>query len=201
MHIAPPNIARRLLEIGGRNPHDEPVFRLEWGSQPIRRAGGLWEVPEPTWHCWCLLEWLPPSEFGDPAEWPGEYFGPWPTRGRYVALQPFINDAGPTALNSPALNVHVLARMAWIAREHRKDSLAKRKAAFAEYQRRQNAEKQRIVADRLQDAFPAFTGPTSFMHSPTTRTAVQRKLDLIEDRVRRGLPVPSVRSLVQAPSY
>lgn len=201
MYSAPPDIARRLALIGGNNPHGEPVFRLAWGDQPIRRAGGTWEVSEPTWHCWCLLEWLPSSEFGAPADWPGEFYGPWPARGRYVALQPFVGEEGPARLGTVSLNESVLARMAWIAREHRKDSVMKRKAAFAERRDRENAERQRIIADRLQDSFPAFTGPTSFMRSPTTRTAVQRKLDLIEERVRRGLPVPSVRSLVQSTTY
>lgn len=171
-----------LKQIGGTNPYGEPVFLLTNG--PIRRTDGSLQYADgPIYKdCWGLVEWLPRTEFGLPAQWPGEEFGPFPIRGHYHLLQPFPCQR----LESRFLNCEVVRRVAWISREHRHDSLRKRHEAFAEARQKEDTERERIIADCLQDAFPGFTGPTSFANNPTTRTAVQKKLELLEDAERRG---------------
>lgn len=177
--------ARDLLEVGGLNPHGEPVFLLTRGFDGVKRRDGHIErldVADQFRSAWILLEWQAPEEFGPESDWPGESYGPYPHRGRYVSLQPFPAQR----LDTLYLNSRVVRMMAWRSREHRRDSLVKRRLAMRDHMERIDRARQDRIADNLQDAFPAFTGPTSFAHNPTTRTAVQNKLDLLEGMERRG---------------
>lgn len=177
--------AKDLLEVGGRNPYGEPTFILTRGCDPIQRAGGGLEhadVAAQYRSAWVLLEWLPAEHFGSPFDWPGEAYGPYPERGRYVALQPFPNQR----LDTLYLNSRIVRMMAWHSREHRRDSLSKRQRALRAASERADAERQNRMADMLQDAFPSFTGPTSFANNPTTRTAVQNKYERLAEMERRG---------------
>ncbi|MGH9534966.1 MAG: hypothetical protein ACRD2E_08915 [Terriglobales bacterium] len=191
-----------LLAIGGRNDHGEPVYRLQFGNDPIRRPGGVLERPTLGQfpHDWLLLEWLPAEEFGSFDDWAGGPLGDYPFRGRYHLLQPFPGQQ----LGSRFLNLSVARQMAWISREHRRDSMAKRRAAFAAERDATDKQRQALIADSLQDAFPSFTGPTSFASNPTTRTAVQHKLEKLEDMERRGLlnrPRPRGQIIGTSPTH
>ena len=173
-----------LLAVGGRNPYGEPVFLLVRGAHPIKRKDGTVERPTLGRFAadWVLMEWLPREEFGAPEDWPGGPLGDFPWRGRYHMLQPFPGQE----LGSATLNPAVARRMAWISSNHRRDSLQARRAALAAHESEKDRIRQNRIADMLHDSFPAFTGPTSFANNPTTRTAVQNKLDLLEQMERDG---------------
>lgn len=191
---------RDLLEIGGRTPYGDPTFILIRGSDPIKRASGVLERSDAAHQFrdgWLLMEWLPPSEFGPESDWPGEQYGPYPHRGRYTLLQPFPRQR----LDTLYLNSRVVRMMAWRSREHRRDSETKRRQAYRDSREQAERVRENHIADMLHDAFPSFTGPTSFANNPTTRTAVQSKLNTLEEMERRGgLQTPLPRGPVQRPS-
>ncbi|MGH7441583.1 MAG: hypothetical protein ACREKE_02795 [bacterium] len=176
---------RDLLEVGGRNPYAEPNFLLSLADETIPRTGGGVDRPiAPMFrHSWLLMEWRPREEFGSPEDWPGEQAGAYPLRGSYTILQPFPNQHP----DSKFLNSTVVRRMAWISKRHRHDNFLKRMQIFSNQQASEDQERQERIEDMLQDAFPSFTGPTSFAMNSTTRTAVQNKLEKLEDMERRGL--------------
>src|SRR5690349_20420285 len=91
-----PERYRRFLEDhGGRNCYGEAAFLLHWGSLPVPRgisAPQRYQMPSallaPYLNCWCLAEWTPPNEFGDPQDW-DETNGPFLSEGVYLPIQIF----------------------------------------------------------------------------------------------------------------
>ncbi|MGH9436933.1 MAG: hypothetical protein ACRD22_03335 [Terriglobia bacterium] len=180
------------------NSYREPNFLLTRAQDGIWRRNHHHEIltgAYPT--AWCLCEWLPRDDWGNPNDWPGEIYGRYPTEGRYNILQPFPNQR----LDTLYLNSRVVRYIVWIAREHRHDNLATRVRALRDADARTDQDRENRIADMLHDAYPSFTGAASFANSPTTRTAVQNKLALLEAKEQRGeLAQPRRRGMIQGES-
>lgn len=112
--IAPPELQRFLREEGGRNPHNEPNFRLVWGASRLTWRHGKWrdtdpdtgaflreviearEVPKYGYALerWHIEVWHPAEWYGDPETWPVEWvngkscetLGEFPARGGYESV-------------------------------------------------------------------------------------------------------------------
>lgn len=181
-----------LRRVGGTNPYGENNFVLCRGNQAIRRWNGEWEMVEPLTENWTLAQWQPRYEWGDPKLWPSELLGAYPQHGRYFAIQSF-----ECPLDSPTLHMNIVMGMVWTILRHQHDSLAKREAALRAAKEGIAEARQKQTADMLQDAYPAFTGPTSFAHSPLTRTAVQRKIDILETQAKFGFNPSTERGITQ----
>jgi hypothetical protein len=92
-HEPPESLVERLTQVGGKNPHGEPMFRVVWGYNRMVPFHGLWQamqvrVDERTeitletsivetralpkylpGNCWHLEMWRPPEEYGTPETW------------------------------------------------------------------------------------------------------------------------------------
>lgn len=197
---APAHYQRALAQAGGRNPYGEPRFRLQWGEELIRRRGVPDElVAHRKMPCWVLCEWRPASDY-PPNAWPEGL--PYPSSGRYEIVQIFREESGaPVPIDSDALNVRWLLMMVRLAMEHRLTGIA---AHFRQFREMQQEEKRRQcdrIADVLHDSLPAFRDVASYARNHGTRTAVQKKMDQIEQNIKRGLPVltnPRGRGQVRA---
>lgn len=193
-----------LKKFGGKNPFNEPTFILVWCESSVNRIGVPPQMFGPYIKSWILCEWCPAEEFGSPLDWDDKLMQqPFPSRGLYFPLQIFKDRDGhtPAALDSEALNPEVLGRWLWNCINHKRDSLAKRLAVFNEEdEKKQKAELSRL-ADRLQDAFPAFgmadavsfQGQQGAMCSLRSRMQeIEKKLPAIRDfrrRIPRGISV------------
>lgn len=98
-----------LTQIGGTNLYGEPVFKLEWSTEPKMTVGGKWangfvgyqEVPQMRGEpCWALMVWEPRESHGPLWRWEMDYrdaetglmqCGAYPKHGRYRVLQRFIH--------------------------------------------------------------------------------------------------------------
>jgi hypothetical protein len=99
-----------LARIGGLNPYGEPIFRLQWSTEPRTVIGGRWdkdgfvgykEVPAAAGvPCWALMVWEPRDVYGSLDRWEMDYrdeetgllqCGGYPKHGRYRLLQRFIH--------------------------------------------------------------------------------------------------------------
>lgn len=103
----------KLTEIGGKNPHSEPCFRVIWGRHRLAWHGGKFTERDHSGNAirevvacrlepaypefvdrWLFECWLPPEAFGDEDTWERdtvqwidgqrvETLGPFPKRGDY----------------------------------------------------------------------------------------------------------------------
>ncbi len=100
----PRELQARITQVGGRNPHGAPMFRLVWGWSRLAWIGGEWEdhddagtlirkvtefreVPKYTpFDRWHVEKWVPPETYGTPEQWKANLeaaLGPYPSRGEW----------------------------------------------------------------------------------------------------------------------
>lgn len=180
-----PQAYRDALRPGGVNRYGEPNYILHWGGDPIRRLAVPDTLLAPYLSAWCLAEWHPRQDFGPERDWPADLLA-YPHDGAYIPLQVFHG----CGLDSPGLNPAVLRMMLAIAMKARVTSLNQQALAIRNSRLAEEARQTSRIADRLQDAFPAFNGADATNASPLNST---RKLaETFERRLR--LPNPFLRS-------
>lgn len=175
-----------LTLAGGRNPYGEPRFILQWGETPVRRRLCPDElIAHRKMRCWALCEWRPASDY--PLQsWPEGL--PYPASGRYEPVQVFRDGQEMVPLDSDALNVNVLRMMVRHIMESYTMRMAEKYRAFAQMEQdRKDAQREKI-ADCLSASLPAFQGAASYARNHGTRTAVEKKIEQLENNLRRGLP-------------
>lgn len=176
-----PQAYRDALRPGGVNRYGEPNYLLHWGGDPVRRLAVPDAILAPYLSAWCLAEWHPREDFGPEPGWPGDLL-PYPYDGGYIPLQVFNG----CTLDSPGLNPGVLRMMVAIALKARGVSLRKQAEALRDSRLAVEARQTARIADRLQDAFPAFNGADATNASPLNST---RKLaETFERRMSRPSP-------------
>src|ERR1700677_1030137 len=163
----PPEVTRRLTEIGGNNPFGEPLFRCVWGWNRIVKMTGQWwdekfdvmgpvetrEVPKylPA-DRWFLEMWRPPEEYGSPETWGklGEEVvgnmtvdtaGPFPSRGEYELCYVISPDLQPPGDFLP-LSAGVVGLLVSLIKASRKETLSGHQ--------RESAIKQRLFRERTE---------------------------------------------------
>jgi hypothetical protein len=187
-----PDLYQRELELlGGLSPSGSPNFILWWTGNPHPNAPMLPILDSPSW---ALMEWHPAEDAGSPYTWPGAELGPYPSRGFYDLLQPFRNGAEPALLDSAALNLNVLRRMARFRINLKQHSLIQRRIAMRDMRDKHQQAQQDRIADALQDAMPAFGEAASYRLNPGATTALARRIEQIRanlphtDRFSREMP-------------
>ena len=112
-HETPQWLADKLTELGGKNPHGQPNFRVMWGSSRLAWQGGVFHERDAEGNLlrvqvthkltpkypdalnrWICEMWVPPEVFGTPESWEQETvewregqrietLGPFPRQGEY----------------------------------------------------------------------------------------------------------------------
>ncbi len=177
---------KTLRLLGGDNPYGEPNFILHWGNNPLRRKRGEPQrlLPGQSLPYWALMMWYPPDEYGSPMMWPPDS-GPYPTYGRYEAVQTFRRDGEPARLDSAALNLRVLSYMIWTVKRRMHDRLVKRHAAWREIQAEKSRQRMNLIADCLKGSSPRFTDAVSYCGQKNVKSEVQRRMEIIEENERQ----------------
>lgn len=113
----PIRLQKRITELGGLNPHGEPLFRVVCGNERMTRIGGAWrdydasgnflrevveerEVPKypDALERYVFEAWMPPENYGTESEWRDAYtkiisgkivqeLGPYPRHGEYEMVK------------------------------------------------------------------------------------------------------------------
>lgn len=199
-----------LAKFGGLNPYGEPNFILTWCETPVRRIA----VPEqffgPYLRSWVLAEWSAPEEFGSPSTWDEDLMQqPYPSRGLYFPLQIFRDKDGvaPAQLDSESLNLTIISCWVYNCINHKRDSLAKRKQVFDEEKAKRDKSELDRLADRLQDAYPAFgkAEALSYAGHPEATSALKSKMEQIERQMPNirefAKRFPKKHSIIQDMDY
>ena len=165
-HETPADVARALELAGGRNPFGEPNYRAVWGWSRLDWIGGKWEdhdpssgsllrevvelrrepkyTPQNRWH---IERWMPPENYGSPAEWRAQTFeivngrtvpalGPYPSRGDYEHCFTLEGPNGEFVQLTPAVARHIARAI----ETGRGIAQAKKKEALEERTRREERE-------------------------------------------------------------
>lgn len=186
--MVPSEYADFLVRAGGTNLYGEPNFIIIWGQTYTQRNGDGLSLLGHGIPAWMLCEWHPAEDYGSPGQWDYKLLGPYPHRGRYEILQPFYERIGGKVEHMP-LNFATLEFMLPIIQKHKHDSIEKRKALMVEQKEKKEKELEDRIADRLQDACPSFTDAVSFAGQGNKHSAVQQKVEEIENAWKRMPPL------------
>jgi len=186
MHL--PKHYKDFVENFGGTTYGKPRFKLIWGSTP----DGQFAIPDcfffPYKDAWVLAEFRPPQDFGPKCDWDGAQFGEFPSGGGYVPLECFRHEIKgrkePDMLDSEWLNKEVLGRIMFLHLRHEHDTMKQRLSVYKEAELAKEEEKVRVIADRLQDAFPQFGDACSFSGQANVNSALKQKMELIEKRMK-----------------
>jgi len=192
----------RLTQVGGRNQHGEPRFKLVWGQSETMRDGGYFvrdgfqgyrDVPAIGGEaCWTLMMWEPAEKCGTPYRWYKEHtdettglvtLGQYPYKGRYRVIKKLIHReliGGEwfTTRMEPThfiLDVMVPLIIGW-----NKINDQQRLGIIQEEMEREEQEADRILADSLHDKKIRRDSPL-----------VQKRLELMERTMAQAMAIAS----------
>ena len=187
-----------LREIGGSNIYGEPNFIIFWGETRVIMRGDGPVLHGDDMPCWILAMWHPPDDpdplynAGPPQLWDYSILGPYPYRGSYHVVQPFCKKTrvnGKTVIEpAPAeLGRSILEFTASLVRIHRFDSFKKRRQVMKDLEEKRTREEEKQIADRLQDASPAWQDAISYSGQVNKHSVVQQRIEQIERNHRSAM--------------
>jgi hypothetical protein len=206
MNICPQWVQDELTRLGGKNPYDEPVFRIWWSQYGAGdgsfRSGGVWSVDEQYFKgyrdllrasgepCWTLGMWNPAILYGTPESYYVQNYDPdtgmqlmgeYPYFGRVEVLFNMRYyekvDDKLTFHTMPLTTNTLLNVVVPIMLQARGISWMKTKAAAMELQRQEEEEKTRMIERHLQDNAPAFGGSAiSFSRQGVRSTEIDKRM-------------------------
>lgn len=194
----PPEIAARLLSVGGINRFGGPMYRVVWGFDRIVKLHGAWGLhgdlgvqtreepkylPGDRWH---LEQWRPPEDYGTPEEWrkAGEEWngpelvntaGEYPSRGEYELCFTLSSNGGPDGDYIP-LDAYTVTLLVWAVERSRAFHmpLKLREANIRQRLFRERQQRVELLCEELVEAKPAFWDtPTSLPWGPKIHTKLQ----------------------------
>jgi hypothetical protein len=190
--ICPPEYQRRIEQIGGLNRFGTANFDIVWSQTATIIKDGKPTLQADGDPCWVLRQWKAPETYGTPEIYYSQNYdettgtqilGDYPWRGRYEIVQPFRHRAfvnGKLVKEFLPLNSMVIDMVIPIILQCADASYYQRRVALKEIHDREENAKTLRIADRLEDATPAFKGPVSFQRQGCRTSIIEKKIQQIE---------------------
>jgi hypothetical protein len=174
----PVEINAALGGMFGYNDFGGPMFRMVWGQTETMRVRGLdgrytdmlVGHNKPAWllQRWCSPEmfWTPELYYAMSSDENGlSLTGEYPQFGRYDTLVTFLEQKivdGELVIETIPLSYQILESLMPVLVSAAEMTSAERAACEDEMEAYENAQKVAMIAERMEEALPAFYNPVSF---------------------------------------
>lgn len=196
----PTEINEALAGIYGRNCFGGGLYRVVWGQSEAMQVRGLdgryTEMlvghDKPIWllQRWCSPEmfWTPEQYYEMSADEDGlSLTGEYPQFGRYDTLVSFMSrriEGDELIIETIPLSFEILESLIPVLEAATQMTAAQLEQCRSESEARENAAKVSVIAERLEEALPAFYSPVSFSgQTNRTGSAWTRRLEAKKQQI------------------